>query len=199
MEQQKSLAALYPFLALSKSASSPRQAADIVTQATSTANTFVFAELLQTPAIQSLRTDLQHGNYYTLLELFTWGTWADYAAQSSSLPPLSPQQTHKLRLLTLLSLAATTPSASSLTYPSLVSSLGLSSPADLEALVTDAIYADLLTATLDPANQLVIVSAVAPLRDLAPGSVGSMIQELEAWSRRCEDVLREIGERVEEE
>ncbi|KAF4548453.1 COP9 signalosome complex subunit 7a-like protein [Elsinoe fawcettii] len=197
MEQQKSLSALYPFLALCKSASSPRQAADIVTQATSAPNTFVFAELLSTPAIQSLRADAQHNAHYKLLELFTWGTWHDYLSHSASLPPLSEKQAHKLRLLSLLSLASSTDSVNSLTYPSLTSSLGLSSHAELESLVTDAIYADLLTATLDPANQLVVVSAVAALRDLPPGSVGDMIRELEAWSGRCESVLAEIEARIE--
>jgi COP9 signalosome complex subunit 7 len=28
--------------------------------------------------MQSLRDDAQYSNYYTLLELFAWGTWAEY-------------------------------------------------------------------------------------------------------------------------
>jgi len=78
MEHTRAINALAPFLALSKSATSPRAAADLVTQATSAPNTYVFAELLQTPAIQSLQQDTQYAGHYTLLEIFAWGTLKDY-------------------------------------------------------------------------------------------------------------------------
>lgn len=78
MEQTRAINALAPFVALSKSATSARAAADLVTQATSASNTYVFGELLQTPALQNLRNDAQYSNHYTLLELFAWGTWAQY-------------------------------------------------------------------------------------------------------------------------
>jgi len=78
MEQTKALNALEPFLALSKSATSPRAASDLIVQATSAPNTYVFAELLQTPNIQSLRSSDEYSPYLTLLEIFAWGTWADY-------------------------------------------------------------------------------------------------------------------------
>jgi COP9 signalosome complex subunit 7 len=78
MEQTKALNALEPFLALSKSATSPRAASDLISQATSAPNTYVFAELLQTPNIQNLRTSEEYASYLALLEIFAWGTWADY-------------------------------------------------------------------------------------------------------------------------
>ena len=75
--QQKALNALEPYILLSKSANSPRAAADLVTQATSAPNTFVFAELLQTPNIQALQTaSSEYSPYLTLLEIFAWGTWS---------------------------------------------------------------------------------------------------------------------------
>ena len=77
--QQKALSALEPFVLLSKSANSPRAAADLVKQASSSPNTFVFAELLQTPNIQALATaPPEHASFLTLLQIFAWGTWADY-------------------------------------------------------------------------------------------------------------------------
>ena len=77
--QQKALNALEQFVLLSKSATSPRAAVDLITQATSTPNTYVFAELLQTPNIQSLRSaSSDYAPYLTLLEIFSWGTWSDY-------------------------------------------------------------------------------------------------------------------------
>jgi len=76
--QQKALSALEPYILLSKSANSPRAAADLVTQATSAPNTFVFAELLQTPNIQALQTaSSEYSPYLTLLQIFAWGTWSD--------------------------------------------------------------------------------------------------------------------------
>ena len=77
--QARALDALQPFVALSKSATSARAAAELVTRATSSSNTYVFAELLETPQIQSLRSvDAEHARYLTQLEIFAWGTWRDY-------------------------------------------------------------------------------------------------------------------------
>ena len=81
--QQKALDALESYVLLSKSATSPRAAADLVTQATSSTNTYIFTELLQTPNIQALRTaSPDYARYLTLLEIFSWGTWSDYTCTS---------------------------------------------------------------------------------------------------------------------
>jgi COP9 signalosome complex subunit 7 len=118
--------------------------------------------------------------------------WLPNAALQSTLPPLSPVQQHKLRLLTLLTLAANTTPNTPLTYSNLQSALSLDSALALERLVTDAIYADLLTATLNPAQGIVAISSVAALRDLNPGSVTRMMSSLETWSGTCEDVLKDL-------
>ena len=75
--------ALQPFihLANSNSATSPRFIANLITNATSNPNTYVFAELLEVPSVQALRskeTPEEYQQYFTLLELFAWGTWQDY-------------------------------------------------------------------------------------------------------------------------
>ncbi|KAF2246856.1 COP9 signalosome subunit 7 [Trematosphaeria pertusa] len=195
MEQTKALNALEPFLALSKSATSPRAAADLVTQATSAPNTYVFAELLQTPNIQKLRESQDYASYLTLLEIFSWGTWEDYKAQRPNLPKLSAPQHQKLLLLTLLPLAR---SRKTLTYPSLTTALDLPTPRALEELITTAIYAGLLTATLDPAHSLVSVTSVAPLRDLAPGALPALQAALATWAQRSDAALAELEARVAE-
>ena len=95
--QQKALNALEPYVLLSKSANSPRAAADLITQATSAPSTYVFAELLQTPNIQSLRTaSEEYSPYLTLLEIFAWGTWSDYECKPTLLTP--PQLVPQLNL-----------------------------------------------------------------------------------------------------
>jgi COP9 signalosome complex subunit 7 len=113
-------------------------------------------------------------------------------ALASTLPQLSPTQQHKLQLLTLLTLAANTTPNTPLTYTNLQSSLSLDSPLALERLVTDAIYADLLSATLNPAQGIVAISSVAALRDLNPGSVTRMMASLDTWSNTCDDVLKDL-------
>ena len=79
----RALEALQPFVALatSNSATSPRFVASIVTNATSAPQTYVFAELLETPTIQALAapdTPAEYKGYLKLLEIFAWGTWQDY-------------------------------------------------------------------------------------------------------------------------
>lgn len=77
-----------------------------------------------------------------------------------------------------------------------MSALSLNSTRELESLITAAIYADLLTATLDPLHGVAIIGAVAPLRDLAPGSVPSLLAQLQMWSARCEATHADLEARI---
>lgn len=79
----RALEALQPFihLARSNSAGSPRFIANLITNATSSTQTYVFAELLELPTIQALRspdTPAEFKGYLKLLEIFAWGTWQEY-------------------------------------------------------------------------------------------------------------------------
>lgn len=200
MDPSRATTALYPFTLLAASATSPRAAADLITSATAAPNTYVFAELLAHPNIAALQHHETYASHYSLLQTFAWGTWESYHA-SPNLPQLNEKQTEKLRLLSLLSIASSTPTtatiATHLSYASLCTQLGLSGPAELEILVTTAIYSELLHATLSPSTSTVVVTSVAPLRDLAPGSVNSMIAELAAWSARCDSVLLDLEAEIE--
>jgi COP9 signalosome complex subunit 7 len=98
-------------------------------------------------------------------------------------------------MLSLLPLAR---SHATLTYPALMSALDLAAPRALEQLLTTAIYAGLLTATLDPARSVVSVTSVAPLRDLAPGSLPALQATLANWSTRCDSALQDLELRVVE-
>ncbi|KAH6657708.1 hypothetical protein BKA67DRAFT_556115 [Truncatella angustata] len=193
MEQTKALNALEPFLALAKSAAAPRAAAEVVTRATSAPGTYVFAELLGTPQIQALAQSPDHVGFLTILQIFSYGTYADYTS-TANLPPLNEQQTLKLRQLSLLTLAK---NPHSLTYASLQSALDLSDARSVEELVISAIYADLIQAQLDPRNQTVLVSSVSPLRDLAPGSIPSMLANLQEWSSRCTSTLADLEAQIQ--
>jgi len=193
MEQTKALNALEPFLALSKSATSSRAAADLVARATSSPNTFVFAELLQTPSIAALADSPDFAPHRALLEIFSHGTYEDYVAQQG-LPNLTDAQTLKLRQLSLLSFAR---DRNNLSYDVLARKLGLESHRLVEDLVITAIYAGLVEATLDPARQAVQVTRIAPLRDLSPGAIPEMISILSLWSERCTSVLADLAAQIE--
>lgn len=69
--------------------------------------------------------------------------------------------------------------------------LSISTPAELESLVTTAIYSSLITARLSPATNppTVHVTSVAPLRDVRPQMVSTMISILSEWEGRCGDVI----------
>ncbi|KAF3764739.1 hypothetical protein M406DRAFT_322708 [Cryphonectria parasitica EP155] len=190
MEQTKALNALEPFLALSKSATSPRAAADLINRATSAPGTYAFTELLSTPNIAALASspEPEFRAWHTHLELFSHGLYEGYAADGT-LPPLSPAQQLKLRQLSLLTLSR---DKARLTYPALMRSLGLATPRDLEDLVIGAVYAGLLSARLNPARREVQVNNVAPLRDVRPASVAGIVTTLQEWSARCDATLAEL-------
>ncbi|KAI8624207.1 PCI domain-containing protein [Xylariaceae sp. FL1651] len=192
MEQTKALNALEPFLALTKSATAPRAAADLITQATSNPNTYVFAELLQTPQIQALSQSPDHASYLKLLEIFSYGTYANYTS-TANLPTLNDAQTLKLRQLSLLTLAR---NPQNLSYGALQQNLRLRDTRAVEDLVISAIYAGLVDAQLDPRNGAVHISSVSPLRDLAPGSIPSMLSSLRAWSGRCTSTLEDLEAQI---
>ncbi|KAF7510090.1 hypothetical protein GJ744_007194 [Endocarpon pusillum] len=197
--QNRALAALQPFLhlAITTKSPSPRILADFIIRATSAQGTYVFTELLQTPAIQSLRSPSapeEFRNYYTALEIFSYGTLADYQ-NAPNLPTLTPQQQHKLTLLTLLSLAS---EPHPLTYDYLTTALLLDSAAALEALITEAIYSGLITARLSPTSSppTVHITSVAPLRDLRPNSLPEILKVLQVWESRCSSVVGDIEAQI---
>ncbi|KAH7257607.1 hypothetical protein BKA59DRAFT_414820 [Fusarium tricinctum] len=193
MEQTKALNALEPFLALSKSATSDRAAADLVIRATSAPNTFLFAELMHTPAIEKLAKS-EFASHSALLQIFAWGTYSTYRS-TAGLPELNEAQATKLRQLSLLSLAR---DRKNLSYAALQDALELPGAREVENLVISAVYAGLLHATLDPARATVQVSSVAPLRDLAPGAVPGLIDPLKIWSDRCTTTLSALELQIKE-
>ncbi|CAG7919880.1 unnamed protein product [Penicillium olsonii] len=226
----RAIEALQPFihLAQSNSASSPRFIANLITNVTSSPQTYVFGELLGEPAVQALRSpehSQEFGAYLTLLEVFAWGTYSEYqgkilprdrntashsrkmpdqpdrrpkpetnrqyTAATPGLPKLNPEQTLKLRLLSLLTLCT---KIKPLTYSALMEALAIPTKAELESLVTTAIYASMITARLSPASNppSVSITAVAPLRDVCPTSIPLMVKDLRDWSSRCDGVVADL-------
>jgi len=204
--QPKALAALQPFIHHATTTKSPshRFLIDLITRATSAPGTYVFTELLQTPAIQSLRaqdTPSEVQSHLTLLELFSYGTYEEYKT-TPNLPTLTESQASKLRLLSLLTLASpfgpSNSTDTTLTYDNLLQSLSLSSNSALESLIRTAIYSSLLTARLSPNSTppTVHIHSVAPVRDLRPQSLPAMLQILSTWEARCASVTADLESQI---
>ncbi|KAK4658720.1 hypothetical protein QC762_103990 [Podospora pseudocomata] len=200
MEQAKALNALEPFLALTKSATSPRAAADLISRATSAPNTYIFTELLQTPQIQALASNPELAPHLTLLQIFSYGTYETYKS-TAGLPELNDAQRLKLRQLSLLTLAnqnnghGTEPA---LSYSSLQRALDLPTRQSLEELVISSIYADLIKGQLKPKASLVQINSVAPLRDVAPTAIGGLLSSLQAWADRCDSTLSSLSAQMDQ-
>lgn len=161
-------------------------------RATSAANTFIFAELLSTPQIQSLASSPDYSNHLALLKIFSYGTYSGYIS-TSGLPSLNEAQTLKLRQLSFLTLAK---NPADLSYGNLLKELGLEKERELEDLVISAIYAGLVQGSLDPYHKTVLVHSVSPLRDLEPNSIPSMLSTLSSWSARCTSTLLDLERQI---
>lgn len=111
--------------------------------------------------------------------------------ETPGLPALNDEQALKLRLLSLLTLSST---IRPLTYQALMQALSIPTAAKLESLVTTAIYSSLIVARLSPATNppIVNVTAVAPLRDVRPQTVSTLISILSEWEGRCGDIINGI-------
>jgi COP9 signalosome complex subunit 7 len=125
-----------------------------------------------------------------------------------NLPTLNETQLLKLRQLSLLTLASpfapsTTPtptssSESSLSYSSLLTALSLPSTSALESLVTQTIYAGLITARLSPTSTppTVHITSIAPLRDLRPQTLPALLQILQTWESRCTGMVTSLESQI---
>ncbi|KAJ3973901.1 hypothetical protein EV361DRAFT_897251 [Lentinula raphanica] len=136
---------LEPYLLMGKSMKGAA-AAKLIQDATSAPGVFVFGELFELPGIRNLEKDEQHSKSYALLQLFAYKTYQDYLENKDQLPPLNQAQTTKLKHLSIVSMAT---ERRILPYPLLMSSLAMSTVRDLEDLIIDAIYLDILCGKLD--------------------------------------------------
>ncbi|NIG61244.1 COP9 signalosome complex subunit 7a isoform 1 [Pontoporia blainvillei] len=87
---------------------------------------------------------------FRLLTVFAYGTYADYLAEARNLPPLTEAQKNKLRHLSVVTLAA---KVKCIPYAVLLEALALRNVRQLEDLVIEAVYADVLRGSLDQRNQ----------------------------------------------
>ncbi|KAJ1550375.1 hypothetical protein HK096_007261, partial [Nowakowskiella sp. JEL0078] len=166
---------LEPFLLLAKSARGAA-AAKLINDAIAAPGIYVFSELLEIPSISELQNNPQYSSSHQLLSLFAYGTYQDYKANISSLPPLNPVQLQKLKHLSIVSLSG---ESKILKYDHLLSELDIPNVRELEDLIIDAIYHDIIKGKLDQKKKCLDVE-YAMGRDLKPGQSEKLLRILSA-------------------
>ncbi|KAF9229801.1 hypothetical protein BS17DRAFT_799245 [Gyrodon lividus] len=204
-------ARLEPFLLISKSAKGAA-AAKLIQDATSAPGVFVFAELLELPNIQELANNEQHAPFLSLLQIFSYRTYRDYLDNKDSLPPLNQAQTTKLKYLTIVSLAAErrvclctlpslwtaeTMSSQILPYYLLLQELKVDNIRELEDLIIDGIYLDILRGKLDQKEQQLEIEYTMG-RDLEPGKLEKVLAALQNWATTTASVLAQLDQKLAE-
>ncbi|KAI9032239.1 hypothetical protein DFJ74DRAFT_653707 [Hyaloraphidium curvatum] len=186
-------ARLEQYLLLIKSAKGAA-AAQLIQDALGAPGVFVFAELLDHPNVKALENDPQHGAAVELLKLFAYGTYEDYKQNAASLPALTPAQEKKLKHLTLVTMSG---EQRTLDYERLMRTLDIPTIRDLEDLIIDAIYQDILRAKLDQQRKQVDVE-FAMGRDLQPGGSAQLLRVLGAWSTTSEKLLEALENAIQQ-
>ncbi|KAG5351425.1 hypothetical protein C0989_006499 [Termitomyces sp. Mn162] len=207
-------AKLEPYLLMAKGLKGAA-AAKLIQDVTSAPGVFVFSELLELPNIQELGKSEQHEKYLSLLQLFSYRTYQDYlppTAHKDFLPPLNEAQTTKLKHLSIVSLASdrrvrtidyqpysllTRTFYQILPYADLLEALDMSTIRELEDLIIDAIYLDILRGKLDQKEQQLEVEYTMG-RDLEPGKLEEVLAALQNWAETTSSVLATLDAKIQE-
>ncbi|CAH0554826.1 unnamed protein product [Brassicogethes aeneus] len=175
--------ALEQFVLLSKSAKGAA-CVELIKQALEAPGVYVFGELLDMPNI----TELENGpfkNAFNALSLFAYGTFKDYIANPAEYFELTPLQKKKLQHLSIVTLATKT---KCIQYNTLLQELDMKNVRDLEDLIIEAIYADIIHGKLDQKNSLLEID-YALGRDIRAKDINIIVNCLDEWCSACEGVL----------
>ncbi|UJR23150.1 hypothetical protein I4U23_026169 [Adineta vaga] len=171
------------FLLLAKSVRGSA-AVDLVNRVLEHPDIFGFDEFLRLESlVKALKTD--HLQLLSTLELFAYGTLSDYESNRDRFISLSPLARRKLQLLTLASLAV---HARILPYTLLLEQLRIESVRELEDLIIDGIYAQVIRGKLDQLNKLLNVE-YAIARDINTVAFDRMEDVLDKWCKNCSALL----------
>lgn len=164
---------------------------EVIKQALDCVDTFVFAELLECPNVIALETT-PFAPYLHVLRMFSQGTYLDYLNKKEHLPELSLSQKKKLQSLTIVTLAN---KMKRIPYDVLLKELNVNNVRDLEDLIIEAIYSNVVTGELDQQSGYLEVDWTVG-RDVGPNDVDTMIDTLQQWCDSCENVLSTVQARI---
>ncbi|XP_017784352.1 PREDICTED: COP9 signalosome complex subunit 7b isoform X2 [Nicrophorus vespilloides] len=174
---------LEQFVLLAKSAKGAA-CIELVKQVLEAPGVYVFGELLDMPNISELALGPSK-NCIATLNLFAYGTYNEYLQNKELFFELSPAQKKKLQHLTIVTLAT---QSKCIPYGILLKELDINNVRDLEDLIIEAIYADIIHGKLDQKNsQLEVDCAIG--RDIKPDDINVVVNCLQEWCSACEGVL----------
>jgi len=173
------------FVLLAKTAQH-RACEDLVKRALEHSTVFVFGELLDCPSIQALGEGSEDGRkLLELLKVFAYGTYPEYVARRNELPQLTPPMRKKLQLLTLVSLAT---KSKVLKFGDLQASLDVPTEREVEEIIIESMYQDLVVGKMDQENRCLLVESCA-CRDCREDDVDFIIDTLSAWHESADKML----------
>ncbi|XP_044012370.1 COP9 signalosome complex subunit 7a-like [Aphidius gifuensis] len=182
---------LEQFVLLAKTAKGAA-ALELIKQVIETPGVHVFGELLDMPNIKELDNS-PHAEYWNTLNLFAYGTYKDYLKNIDNYLKLTPVQQKKLQHLTIVTLAE---KSKCIPYSELLEELDIKNVRDLEDLIIEAVYADIIHGKLDQKNSQLEVDYAGLGRDVKPGETRDVVETLALWGDTCNTVLACIEDQV---
>lgn len=167
-------------------------AVQLVKQVLEAPEVYVFGELLDMPNITNLKANTQHAPYYELLQLFAYGVYGDYVRESAKFPTLTPTMLTKLRHLTIVSMAT---GQKSIPLATLGTQLGLTSTRELEDLIIEAMYTDIIHGKLDQKNGILELDHAIG-RDIKSEDLPNIVATLQSWCDTCDTMLSNIDQLI---
>lgn len=166
-----------------------KEVADLIRDVLHAKHIFSYGELLLMPSVQELRGSVDDAVLNTL-ELFSYGTFKDYKSNPEGFLELSDDQLYRLKVLTLVSLSCR---HKLLRYSTLHEELNTSSTRELEDLIIDAVYHDLLTAKIDQKNELLRVLSCTT-RDITMNDINTIVDNANVWKNKICRLILSIQE-----
>ncbi|GAB5592228.1 hypothetical protein Unana1_07128 [Umbelopsis nana] len=182
---------LEPFLILAKSVKGVANV-KLIQDVLAAPGVYVFAELLESPNMIEASTLPEVIPYYTLLNIFSYGTYRDFVDHATDLPPLNEQQTTKLKHLSIVSLSE---ESRTISYDKLLSYLDIADVRNLEDLIIGAFYENIMKGKMDQKRKQLEVEYTMG-RDLRPGQRGNVIKILQDWSQNTDNILTSLDQKL---
>mmetsp|Transcript_36624 Transcript_36624/g.66404 ORF Transcript_36624/g.66404 Transcript_36624/m.66404 type:complete len:265 (-) Transcript_36624:56-850(-) len=181
-----SATALSQFVILAQSAQG-RACEALIRQALDSAGVFVFGELLDCPNVKAL-DGTENQKTLELLRIFAFGTYADYKVRQSEFGELSVNQKRKLQMLTLVSMAT---KDKLIKFSDLEAAIDVSGTREVEDLIIEAVYQNLIVGKMDQENQCLIVESCA-CRDCRDEDIDYIIETLTTWQDSAQSMMQAL-------
>lgn len=181
---------LQEFLLLAKN-TKKQAASELVMRVLDAPGVYVFGELLDVPNIKEL--EYTHKRAFDLLNLFAYGTYSEWKDNRSKFGALTPMQEKKLRKLTIVTLATKN---KRIPYSTLMAELGLDSLRELEDIIIEVIYADIVHGKFNQLTKTLEIDYTIG-RDIKQDDIGKISSVLTEWCKNCENILVELQQQVD--